>query len=318
MAAREFVRIAPAVAQDFRDESAPVRFVVAADGSGDAKTIQYAIDHAPRTRGMERLIIEIRPGIYKERVIIPQSRPRVTFLGSDAATTIITAGMSAAAAGGTFLSATVTVEGTEFEAENITFENSFGVGSQAVAISVHSDRAIFRKCRFLGWQDTLYAAWGRQYYRDCYLEGHVDFIFGNATAVFDGCEIRSKGAGYIAAQSRDVADSPTGFVFRNCKLTKGAESKTAEVFLARPWRPYSRVVYLDTWMDAHIRPEGWNNWGNAENEKTAVFGESGSTGPGAAVAARASWSRQVSKDESAGFEPRVFLKGLDLWNPSQE
>ncbi len=318
MAARELVRVEPALAQDFRDEDAPVRFVVAADGSGDSKTIQYAIDHAPRTRAMQRLIIEIRPGIYKERVIIPQSRPRVTFLGADAATTIVTAGMSAAAAGGTFLSATVTVEGTEFEAENVTFENTFGVGSQAVAISVHSDRAVFRKCRFLGMQDTLYAAWGRQYYRDCYIEGHVDFIFGDATAVFDDCEIRSKGAGYIAADSRDVADSPTGFVFRNCRLTKSPESKTAEVYLARPWRPCSRVVYLNTWMDSHIRPEGWDNWGNAQNEKTAVFLETGSSGPGAAASARRPWSRQISKEEAAAFEPREFLKGLDLWNPAQE
>jgi pectinesterase len=166
MAALEFARLEPSVQPFLLAASLPsIHFVVAPDGSGDAKTIQYAIDHAPTTTESQRLIIEIRPGVYHERVVVPTSRSNVTLLGKGAASTVITYDMSAKAAGGTFLSSTVDVEGDDFEAENITFENSFGVGSQAVALSVHSDGAVFRKCRFLGWQDTLYPASGRQYYK---------------------------------------------------------------------------------------------------------------------------------------------------------
>ncbi|MGD0202050.1 MAG: pectinesterase family protein [Bryobacteraceae bacterium] len=305
-------------AQPSKPGSAPaaVRVVVASDGSGDYKTIQSAVDHAldrGPLRASQRLIIEIRPGTYHERVIVPQDRPRVTFLGRDAAATVITHNMSAAAAGGTFLSATVTVNGAEFEAENLTFENSFGTGSQAVALSIHSDRAVFRNCRFSGWQDTLYAASGRQYYRDCYIEGHVDFIFGNATAVFDHCEIHSRGQGYVTAHSRTTPDAPTGFVFDHCKLT--GENTGDGVYLGRPWRACSRVVYLDCWMGDHIRPEGWNNWGKAENEKTAWYAEFGSTGPGARAGERVGWAHSLSAAEAAAFRPTAFLRGDDGWNP---
>jgi pectinesterase len=293
-------------------ELADIHVVVAADGSGDFKTVQYAIDHAPPELGRQRLIIEIRPGTYHERVTVPQDRPRVTFLGSDAASTVITSNMSAKAAGGTFFSSTVKVEGAEFEAENITFENTFGVGSQAVAISVHSDRAAFRKCRFLGWQDTLYAASGRQYYRDCYIEGHVDYIFGNATAVFDNCQIYNRDQGYVTAQSRVVPDGSTGYVFYHCKLT-GAKPDSA--YLGRPWRRYSRVVFINCWMGDDIRPEGWENWRNPANEKTAWYAEYGSTGPGARVKERAGWSRQLTAGGVEPFLPEVFLAGTDHWNP---
>ncbi len=242
IAAHEFVRAVPAMRSMLQSGLPPMQVVVASDGSGDFKTIQMAIDHAPFVPDGQRLNIEIRPGTYKERLVVPQDRPRTTFLGEDAATTIITAAMSAKEAGGTFLSSTVDVQGAEFHAENVTFENTFGVGSQAVALMIHSDRAEFRRCRFLGWQDTLYAATGRQYYKDCYIEGHVDFIFGNATAVFDNCEIHSRGDGYLTAQSRTSKDLPTGFVFYHSKLT--GENQTKGSYLGRPWRPYSRVVYL--------------------------------------------------------------------------
>jgi pectinesterase len=288
--------------------AAPIRVVVSQDGTGDFKTIQRAVDHAldnTRLGPAQRLIIEIRPGTYHERVRVPPDMPRVTFLGQDAATTVISYNMSAAAAGGTFFSAVVDVSGAAFEAENMTFENTFGTGSQAVAISVHSDGAEFRKCRFIGWQDTLYAASGRQHYDDCFIEGHVDFIFGNAAAVFDRCEIHSRGPGYIAAVSRTRPDSPTGFVFRECRLT--GENTGAGVFLGRPWRAYARVVYIDCWMGAHIRPEGWDNWRNPANEKTAWFAERGSTGPGAAAAKRVPWAHELTAAEAAQFSPERFL-----------
>lgn len=291
-----------------------IRSVIAAGGSGDFATIQRAVDHvldhAPEF--VDRVILEVRPGVYRERVKIPQDRPYFTLHGTDAASTLITSSMSAKEAGGTFFSPIVEVDGGAFEASNISFENSFGAGSQAVALAIHSDRAVFRNCRFLGWQDTLYAASGRQYYRDCVIEGAVDFIFGNATAVFDHCEIHSRGSGFIAAQSRTRADEPAGFVFRNCRLTGPSD---ARVFLGRPWRSCARVVYLDCWMGDHIRPEGWNNWDNAANEKTAWFAELASSGPGANPAARVPWARQITPAGAAAFAPKQFLKGNDGWKP---
>jgi pectinesterase len=314
IAAHEFVRAVPAMRPMLLDGPPPMQVVVASDGSGDFRTIQMAIDHAPFVPDGQRLNIEIRPGIYKERLAVPQDRPRTTFLGGDAATTIITAAMSAKEAGGTFLSSTVDVQGGEFHAENVTFANTFGTGSQAVALMIHSDRAEFRHCRFLGWQDTLYAAMGRQYYKDCYIEGHVDFIFGNAAAVFDNCEIQSLADGYLTAQSRTSPDQPTGFVFYRSRVT--AENQTKGSWLGRPWRPYSRVVYIDCALDAFIRPEGWNNWNDAKNEATAWYGESGSTGPGSTIAGRAGWSHQLTAQQVSSFRPDVFLRGSDGWDPT--
>jgi pectinesterase len=291
-----------------------IRTVVAPDGSGDFQTIQRAVDHVldhpPQNVG--RVIFEIRPGVYRERVKIPQDRPHLTLLGSGAASTVITYSMGAAAAGGTFFSPVVEVDGAGFEAANMAFENSYGTGTQAVALSIHSDRAVFRNCRFSGWQDTLYAASGRQYYRDCFIEGHVDFIFGNAAAVFDRCEIHSRGSGYITAHSRTRPDAPTGFVFRDCRLTGEAGSS---VFLGRPWRSAARVVFLSCWMGGHIRPEGWDNWKDPGNEKTAWFAELDSKGPGANPAARVPWAREINAAAASAFAPEVFLKGTDDWDP---
>jgi len=295
---------------------APIRVVVAKDGSGDYPTVQNAVDHAfdrvlaPTTA---RLIIEIRPGIYHERVRVPHDRPRVTFLGQDAQSTIITYGVGAKDVGGTFFSATVDINADEFEAQNITFENSYGTGTQAVAISVHSDRAVFRNCRFLGMQDTVYAASGRQYYVDSYIAGHVDFIFGNAAAVFDRCQIHSRGPGYVAAESRTMADGAQGFVFTHCRLT--ADPQVHDVFLGRPWRDYSRVVYLECWMGDHIRPEGWNNWNKEAAEQTAWFAEYASDGPGANADARVKWAKPLTAAAAHDFAPEVFLRGTDGWNP---
>jgi len=297
---------------------ADVQVVVASDGKGDFQTVQSAVDHAldrGPLRREQRLVIHIRPGTYRERVTIPQDRPRVTLLGTDSATTVITFNAGAKDVGGTFFSSTVDVEGAEFEAANITFENSYGTGTQAVAISIHSDRAALRKCRFLGWQDTVYAASGRQYFRDCFIEGHVDFIFGNATAAFENCEIHSRGPGYITAQSRLTPDTTTGFVFLHCRLT--AEHTDEAVYLGRPWRDYSRVVFLDCELGEHILPEGWSDWNNTGRTKTAWYGEHGSRGPGAKLSDRVPWAHQLSEAQISQFQPDVFLRGIDGWQPSK-
>ena len=298
--------------------SSSVHVVVAPDGTGDFKTVQSAIDHAldhGPLQPKQRLIIEIRPGTYRERVKVPQDRPRVTFLGADATTTVITFNAGAKEIGGTFFSSTVEVEGAEFEAANLTFENSHGAGTQAVAVTVYSDRAVFQKCRFVGWQDTLYAASGRQYFRDCFIEGHIDFIFGNASAVFENCEIYSRGAGYITAQSRLTPDSATGYVFIHCRLT--GENTGRDVYLGRPWRDYSHVVFMNCYLGEHIRPEGWSDWNNTGRSKTAWYAEYGSEGPGAKQDKRIPWARQLTEAQVRQFQPDVFLRGVDGWQPSK-
>lgn len=313
-AARRQHSLPPSATQATRTAT---RVTVSPDGHGDFQTIQQAIDHAP-PYGEGRLIIAIQPGIYRERLVVPQDRPRVTFLGlgNDPSATVITYNMSAKAAGGTFLSSTVDVEGSGFEASNLTFENSFGPGSQAVALMLHSDRAILRHCRFIGWQDTLFSASGREYFDDCYIEGAVDFIFGNARAVFHNCEIRSTGAGYITAQSRATSDGAFGFVFQDCRLT--AAPGVSKVFLGRPWRPYARVVFLHTEMGAHIDPAGWREWhpGETHSLDTAFYAEYDSSGPGGAPAGRDTHTHFLTESEAAQFEPKQFLAPPDGWDPA--
>ena len=286
--------------------------VVAGDGSGDTRTVQQAIDRIPEYN-THRFMIRIKPGTYQEQIKISQTKPFITFSGDDPLKTTLTFNLSAQTAGDTRLSHTAYIGGSDFRAENVTFENTYGVGSQAVAAYVNTDRVIFRNCRFLGWQDTLFAHGGRQYYRDCYIEGSVDFVFGNGTAVFEHCTIHSKGPGYVTAHWR-LSDSETnGFVFRDCKLTGSNTGKG--VYLGRPWRPYGRVVFIECWMDAHIRPEGWDNWRDPAREKTARFAEYKSSGPGANPGARVPWSRQFSEKDLPPFETTTFLKGVDNWNP---
>lgn len=285
--------------------------IVAADGSGNAKSVQEAIDKVP-ANNKQRVIIRIKSGTYLEQVRVPADKPYISFVGESAERTKITFNLSNKAAGSTSASYSVYIGGHDFRADNITFENSFGIGSQAVAVLVEADRAVFENCRFLGWQDTLYAKNGRQYYRDCYIEGHVDYIFGQAAAVFDNCHIHSKGDGYIAAPMRFAADEPSGFVFLQSTLT--SENTKNGVYLGRPWRDYGRTVFINTKMDAAIRPEGWHNW-EPHREKTAYFGEFGTTGKSAAVAARVSWAHQLSEAESKTFLPENFLRGRDGWDP---
>lgn len=288
--------------------------VVAADGTGDVKSVQAAIDRVPENNS-RRFTIEIKPGTYKEQLRVPANKPYISLIGTDATNTLVTFSISNKEAGSTSAAYAVYIGGHSFVAENLTFENSFGVGSQAVAVLVEADRAVFNKCRFIGWQDTLYAKNGRQYYKDCYIEGHVDYIFGQAAAVFDNCVIHSKGDGYIAAPMRFAADERSGFVFFRCHLT--SNNTKDGIYLGRPWRDYGRTVFIDTKMDAAIRPVGWHHW-QPEREKTAYMGEYRSTGPGSNAELRAKWSRQLTEQEAKSFNPENFLRGKDGWNPLKQ
>ncbi len=285
---------------------------VAADGSGNVKTVGEAIEKVPENN-KKRFVIRLKNGVYQEQIRIPANKPYISLIGESAETTKLTFNISNKVAGSTSAAYAFYVGAHDFRAENITFENSFGQGSQAVAVLTEADRLVFVNCRFLGWQDTLYAKNGRQYFENCYVEGSVDFIFGQAAAVFERCTIHSKSDGYIAAPMRFSDTETSGYVFSRSKLTGANAGKG--VFLARPWRAFGRTIYLNTEMGAHIRPEGWNNWGKTENERTAYFAEYNSTGAGAKTNERVKWMHQLSKDEAQKFEAANFLKGRDGWNP---
>jgi len=209
------------------------------------------------------------------------------------------------------------VSGDGFQADNLTFENTAGNTGQAVAITVRSDRAVFKHCRFLGDQDTLFSDFGRQYFVDSYIQGGVDFIFGNAAAVFDNSEIHIIRPGYLTAQSRVSAEQKTGYVFHHARIT--AEDLHGRFFyLGRPWRPFSRVVFLDCVMPASLSPQGWSPWTPGSTIEHTYYAERGSTGPGANPQSRLAGSHQLSAAEAAAFATRKFLAGADHWDPIAE
>ena len=196
--------------------------VVSPDDSEARHSLPDAITTAPED-GKRPYLIRLKPGKYQGQLIVPRSKSRIELVGETAEKTIITYGLNqygSPKSGGQpiFNNASTVVLGDDFRAENVTFENSFGDHGQALALRVDGDRAIFKSCRFLGWQDTMLLKKGRQYFANCYIEGRVDFIYGAATAVFDRCEIHSKNGGYVTA-ANTPQDQPFGFVFLNCKLT---------------------------------------------------------------------------------------------------
>lgn len=281
-------------------------FTVAADGTADFKTIQEAFNGVPDFRKNTTTIF-VRKGVYKEKLILATSKTNVRLVGEDALNTVLTYDDFASKKNrfgeemGTTGSASFFVFGDGFIAENITFENSSGPVGQAVAVRVDGDRVMFLKCRFLGFQDTLYphGEKSRQYYKECYIEGTVDFIFGWSTAVFDSCTIFCKqGGGYITAAST-LEETPHGFVFINCRITGNAPE--ASFYLGRPWRPFARTVFLNCSLDKQIKPEAWHNWSKPEAEKTAFYAEYRSTGPGAAPESRVKWSRQLSEQQAGAY-----------------
>lgn len=344
LVAEELRRAVPALAPVLRDEPRdpkPVagekRFdaVVAFDGSGTHLTVQAAIDAAPKTATAAKPFrILVKSGVYKEHVVVPSDKPFLQLLGEpgEAARTVITMDTNvktpAPGAEGKTLSAadsaTVYVTASDFTAENITFENTTTREQrvQALAFYVTGDRAVLRRCRFLGWQDTLRAdspkggPAARQYFSECYVEGHVDFIYAAGVSVFDRCHIHTKADGYLTAASTPES-SPFGYVFLDCKVTAGP-GVVKGFYLGRPWRPYAATAFLRCELPAQLRPEAWHNWGKPDNEKTARYAEHRNTGPGAAdLSRRVPWARQLSDSEAAAFTVANILGGADGWDPAR-
>jgi len=291
-------------------------FVVAKDGSGDFTTVQAAINAVPDFR-KQRTVIYIKDGTYKEKLILPTSKTNVTFIGEDVSKTILTFDDYASKKNrfgeemGTTGSSSFFVFGDGFRARNITFQNSAGPVGQAVAIRVDGDRAVFINCRFLGNQDTLYTHGrdSRQYYKDCYIEGTVDFIFGWSIAVFNNCTIDAKTNGYVTAASTPK-DSDYGYVFKNCHIAGKAAANT--YYLGRPWRAYAKVVYLNCYLGKQIKPEGWSNWHDTDRYKTAYYAEYDNHGPGYQPGKRVSWSHQLTKEQAGQYTLKKVFNG---WVP---
>jgi pectinesterase len=300
----------------------PSKLTVAQDGSGDYKTIQEAVN-AMRDHSQVQVIIFIKKGIYREKLVIPSWKTKISLIGESRDSTIITnsdhtgkqipnGGKDASGNDKyrTFTSYTVLVQGNDFRAENLTIENAAGRVGQAVALHVEGDRCVVNNCRLLGNQDTLYVGIdsSRQYFLNCFIEGTTDFIFGPATVVFQNCTIKSLSNSYITAASTTPKQA-FGFVFFDCQLI--ADTAAQKVFLGRPWRPYARTVFINTKMGDHILPAGWDNWRNPENEKTAYYAEYNSQGPGANTSGRVSWSRQLTKKEVKQYTLKNIFKDWD-------
>jgi pectinesterase len=318
---------------------------VSKDGNGDFKTIQEAID-AVSENNSTRVVINIKNGIYKEKINI--DKPFITFIGESVENTVITFDDNAnktfpdGSKYRTFNSYSTIITGDDFVGENITFENSSGDGrdaGQAVAAYIDADRIIFKNCRFIGCQDTIFTAplppnpiegkdfggprdgleriMGRQYFENCYIRGDIDFIFGSSTAVFNKCEIYSndrkeKINGYITAASTPKNEK-YGYVFLDCRLTSDAAAGT--VYLGRPWRDYAKTVFINTWMDKHIKAEGWHNWGKENAEKNTLYAEYNSYGPGSKTKERVHWAKILSDEEAKEYTIEKILKGEDDWCP---
>lgn len=305
----------------------PSRFTVAQDGSGDFKTIQEAV-FAVRDLSQQQVTVFIKKGVYREKLVIPSWKTNISLVGESRDSTIITWDDYTAKrlpardpilktdSIRTFTSFTVLVQGNDCRIENLTIRNTAGRVGQGVALHVEGDRFVAKNCTLLGNQDTLYAATdgSRQYYTGCYIEGTTDFIFGEATAVFQSCTIKSLINSYITAASTRPWRK-YGYVFFDCRLI--ADTAAKRVFLGRPWRPFAKTVFIRTDMGNHIVKEGWDNWRNPNNEQTALFAEYKSYGPGANPDARVKWSRQLPAKEAKRYTLKNILGSMDNWQPQE-
>ncbi|CAG7644431.1 pectate lyase [Paenibacillus allorhizosphaerae] len=322
--------------------------VVAQDGAGDYVKIQDAINAIP-SNNKTRIVIYIRNGFYKEKLVVPADKPYISFVGESREGTVLSYDNSVGANPNTQVQS-FDIRGANATIEKVTIQNTafprtapapgFSAG-QALALYLSGDKFVVRDVTLLGYQDTLYISNGRQYFHNVLIEGDVDYIYGNGVAYFDRAELKhvGKAGGHTTAASTDQG-MPNGYVIADSRLTRGTSSLksflTAQgnwdsswdidangipltnntVDLGRPWRPYGHVKYINTWMDAHIKPQGWDNWGNPANELTAVYAEYASSGPGANPKGRFAWSKQLTSGEADELTVQRVLGGADSWDPT--
>lgn len=314
----------------------PDTIVVARDGTGEFRNVSQALEVCRAFMDYHK-VIYVKKGTYKEKLIVPQWLQNIEICGEDRDQTVITyddhaniamdasfwpAEMSQQlmAMGdrpklGTFRSFTVRVEGNDITFRNITIENNSARLGQAVALMTQGDRLLFVNCRFLGHQDTVYTGMPntRMLFKDCYIEGTTDFIFGASTAWFENCDIYCKINSYITAASTPK-DQAYGYVFNNCRIATAPG--VDKMYLGRPWRDYGYTLFMNCDLPGTIRPEGWHHW-QVEREKTARYLEYNNRGEGAATGKRASWSRQLTKKEAQQVTMQNVFQHQDSWLPQE-
>ncbi|KAL3584268.1 hypothetical protein D5086_015329 [Populus alba] len=302
--------------------------------NGCYKTVQEAVNAAPDNAMDRRFVIHIKEGVYEEIVRVPLEKKNVVFLGDGMGKSVITGSLSVGQIGvTTYESATVGVLGDGFMASGLTIQNTAGAPThQAVAFRSDSDLSIIENCEFLGNQDTLYAHSLRQFYKSCHIEGNVDFIFGNSAAIFQDCQILirprqvkpEKGENNaVTAHGRTDPAQSTGFVFQNC-LINGTEEYMAlyrskpsvhKNFLGRPWKEFSRTVFIHCNLEALLTPQGWMPWSGDFALKTLYYGEFENSGPGSDSSQRVTWSSQIPAEHVATYSVQNFIQG-DEWIPT--
>ena len=301
--------------------------IVSKDGKGNFTNIQEAINFVNEDNSVRTKII-VKAGIYREKIIVSSNKSPIILVGENPQNTIIVYNDFASKINengkniGTTGSATFYIFSNDFSAKNITFQNDAGKVGQAVAVLTTGDRIAFENCRFLGFQDTLYlkgaqdmddkSITSRNYFKNCYIEGTTDYIFGAGTAVFENCIIYSKkNASYITAAST-IEGKEFGFVFIKCKIT--GDAQTNSVYLGRPWRPFAKTVFISCAIDSIIKKEGWHNWSKPDAEKTVFYAEYQSKGEGSKFSHRVNWSYQLTKKQSRIYNVKNILSGKDQWN----
>lgn len=300
---------------------------VAQDGSGDYSSIQEAIN-STRDLGPGYVKILIQKGVYHEKVEVPAWKHKIALIGAEWDEVVLVNDDYSSKIDSlrgkphnTFTSYTLKVEGINFYAENLTIQNSSCNQGQAVALHAAGDRSVFRNCKILGCQDTVYTAGegNRMLFDSCYIEGTTDFIFGQATAFFDACDIHSLSNSYVTAASTPKFQE-YGYVFKQCMLT--AAQGVDRVYLGRPWRPYAKTVFRNCNLEDHIVTEGWNVWGGdamfPHKERTVFYAEYQNTGAGANPDARVWWSHQLSGEEVQHYSKEKVLGGKDRWDPDKQ
>lgn len=328
----------------------PIIITVSQTGNADHRTVAealHALEEADRAGvSISPALIRIGRGTYRERITI--RRPFLTLEGEDAADTVLTFGLYARMPSedigklGTFRSYSCLIDTHDFTARNLTFANSSGKGSdvgQALAVYADGDRLVFDRCRFLGGQDTLFTAPlppkeiepngfigpkqheprqnGRHYYKNCYIEGDIDFIFGGATAYFESCELHSKDNGqeinsFVTAASTPK-DQAYGYVMQDCRFT--GSCPPASAYLGRPWREYAKTVLLNCYIGEHIREEGWHDWNKPQARETVLYAEYNSFGPSSDYGKRPGWVKELTAAEAQHYKKSKVLGGDDRWDP---
>ncbi len=311
----------------------PSEVTVSKDGSGDFTTIQQAVDALRSFRPEGRATIRVRNGVYEEKVVVPSHKTEISIIGESRDSTILIwhdhANMSDGKGGtiGTFGTYTLKVEGPGFICEDMTIVNDamtfnnprwhishkdiYNVG-QAVAVHIDTDRVIFRNCALKGFQDTLFTGnpEGREFFDNCWIEGTVDFIFGPATVWFRQCHLHALSDGYYTAAS--TPEGRYGYIFDACTFT--ASEGIGKLWLGRPWRPYAQVILKDCLIDAPVDPQGWNDWGDPANHRTARFWEYSCSGKGADRSGRVAWSKKLSNGRAHRItKDKVFTRPADIW-----